>query len=441
MIACCPRALAAGVAPGVSAAAARARLPRLALYPRREDDEREARASAAAWALQFTPTASLIPEGVLLEVQGSLRLFGPPARLAGRLRAGLAAMGLAARIATAPTPLAAEWLARAGVERAVLDRQRLAQAIGRLPLGLLGVPEETLRALRALGARTLGDCLALPRAGLARRFGQELLDELDRALGRLPDPRPPFAPPETPCACLSLPSPVSEAEALLFAARRLLAGLCGQLAARGEGATRVQALLHRERGGPIALSMRLAAPARDPAFLCSLLRERLGQTRLAGPVVGLCVSAPERLPLAARPGALFGDPARAPEELAKVLARVRARLGEGAVAYLSCAPDHRPERAHREAEASAGQEERLPLGLRPLWLLERPEPLECEGGRPAAGGELALLAGPERIEAGWWDGRPAARDYFVARNPRGETWWVYRERRAPFGWFLHGFFA
>jgi hypothetical protein len=33
------------------------------------------------------------------------------------------------------------------------------------------------------------------------------------------------------------------------------------------------------------------------------------------------------------------------------------------------------------------------------------------------------------------------RDYYVARNPQGQTLWVYRELAAPHRWFLHGFFA
>jgi protein ImuB len=52
-----------------------------------------------------------------------------------------------------------------------------------------------------------------------------------------------------------------------------------------------------------------------------------------------------------------------------------------------------------------------------------------------------LIAGPERIESGWWDGKPAARDYFVARNPRGETLWIYREYGHSEAWYLHGIFA
>ena len=53
-------------------------------------------------------------------------------------------------------------------------------------------------------------------------------------------------------------------------------------------------------------------------------------------------------------------------------------------------------------------------------------------------GEFALLAGPERIESGWWDGDEAKRDYFVARLPNASLAWVYREAGE---WYLHGLFA
>jgi len=55
------------------------------------------------------------------------------------------------------------------------------------------------------------------------------------------------------------------------------------------------------------------------------------------------------------------------------------------------------------------------------------------------------VAGPERIESGWWDfGAPHAavhRDYFVARNNHGQALWIYRELALPRGWYLHGLFA
>ena len=76
-----------------------------------------------------------------------------------------------------------------------------------------------------------------------------------------------------------------------------------------------------------------------------------------------------------------------------------------------------------------------------MWLLNRPQRLVAGAGGPTLQGKLEILAGPERIETGWWDGEPVSRDYFVAANPGGEAVWIYRERRDPGAWYLHGVFA
>ena len=84
-------------------------------------------------------------------------------------------------------------------------------------------------------------------------------------------------------------------------------------------------------------------------------------------------------------------------------------------------------------------------------LLNRPQKLVAGAAGPTLQGALQVIAGPERIETGWWDGEPVSRDYFVAVNPAGETCWIYRERRgdaypaepgrrATARWFLHGIF-
>ena len=74
------------------------------------------------------------------------------------------------------------------------------------------------------------------------------------------------------------------------------------------------------------------------------------------------------------------------------------------------------------------------------WNSCGPVPVWCLLPRPRLD-NLELHAGPERIEAGWWDGEEARRDYFVAANARGERFWIYREHRDPASWYLHGVFA
>ena len=82
-----------------------------------------------------------------------------------------------------------------------------------------------------------------------------------------------------------------------------------------------------------------------------------------------------------------------------------------------------------------------PYFTRPAMLLSRPQKLVTEEGAPVLQGALTMLAGPERIEAGWWDGEEVRRDYYVASNASGETFWIFREHQGAQGWYLHGLFA
>jgi protein ImuB len=72
--------------------------------------------------------------------------------------------------------------------------------------------------------------------------------------------------------------------------------------------------------------------------------------------------------------------------------------------------------------------------------LPDPLALETRDHRPYCGGALALEPERERIESGWWDGAEIARDYFIARNPQGRRFWVFRHLYTS-QWFLHGVFG
>lgn len=382
---------------------------------------RAALEAVAVWIGRYTPKVSLEPpQGVAAELAASLRRYGGAGRLAREIRAGLAQLGFEAEIAFAPTARAALWRAAGG-----------GLPLEELPLGVLGLGPEKLGLLYDLGIGTLGALLRLPREGVARRFGQALVDELDRALGRLPEPRALYVPPARFEAKLELPAPVTRAAAVLFAVRRLLAQLEGFLAARQCGVRRlVLELVHARRPATV-LEAGLAAPARDAEHFARLLRERLDRLVLAAPAEALRLAAAETEPLAGRTAALFPGPQDAGEDWLRLIERLQARFGAGAVHGLAMCAEHRPERAWRRVEPQEKAAEAIPAGtgLRPLWLLEPP--------RPIAEGEFELLVGPERIESGWWDGAEVRRDYFVARS-RGSLLWVYRDAQ---GWRLHGLFA
>jgi protein ImuB len=429
--ACNEAASASGVRPGMPVSAAQALVAGLVVRGRDLAAEQESLSGLATWAGRFTPAVSLQPpDGLLLEIGSCLRLHRGLDNLLSQVRSGLNEMGYASTHACAPTPHAAWLLALAGTEASIRESAQLEKVLGALPVRLLDQPLETLASLEMVGSLTIGDCLRLPRAGMARRFGQRFLDELDRALGRRPEAREFFVPPPSFERRLELPAQVQEAEALLFAANRLLPELEGYLSLRQAGVQELELVCCHEDVPYTVLKLGFVQPTRAVDRMLLLLRETLGSTRLPAPVHTIMLNARLILPLTASNGDLFQDGAEAGDGNL-LLERLRIRLGKEAVFGIAPAADHRPELAWRHCEA--GDEANSPGNLqRPLWLL--PKPLPCQEGR------LVLKAGPERIESGWWDGLDVARDYYVAQDRNGSRLWVYCDRSSG-EWFVHGLFA
>jgi protein ImuB len=439
----------AGVRPGMAVAAALALAPGLEVHPRRPAAEAQALREIAQWALQFSPTLSIEGDAALLiEIGTGLKLFGGLEALLDAIRLQLPALGFSATLAAAPTPGAALMLARAGHAQALTERALLCEQLAPLPIAVTGCDEDSAQMLADLGVHTLGALLALPRDGLVRRFGQPLLATLDRALGRIPDPRPPFIAPEQFRARIELPAPAWEVEALLFAFKRLVAGASGWLRGRGLGAMRLRLELVHEACPPSALTLNLSTPSRDATHLGALVRERLERTQLPDRVEAITLSTETTAALSAQDRSLF--PAIEPAEEAQLIERLCARLGDEAVCAVRPRADHRPEMAWRAARPAASSPGLMPPGPRPLWLLDEPQPLRqflratqgmITGPSPVVA-PVVLMDGPERIESGWWEGRDVRRDYFVARAQSGQTLWIFNQ---PGGdeadWHVHGIFS
>ena len=439
-------AQARGVCAGMSLSTACALASGLHTITRDIARERATLIRIAAWSLQFTSLVSIAEAEhvVLLEIEGSLKLFGGLGKLHRHITRGVAELGFNAGIACAPTPLAALWFARAGMALRVQHHDAMRLALEKLPVSLLCDNNTARTMLESFGAHTLGECLRLPRDGLARRAGQRLLDDLDRALGLRPDPRLPFVPPQTYNAALPLPAPVAHADALLFAARRLLAELCGWLSATGHGVQCPRFEFFHEKQIVTIITLELTSASRDLDHLTSLLRERLARTELPCAAIEITIASGRVIPLAARNLSFLPGGAGQEESASRFVERLNARLGASTICGLTPHADYRPERAWRLCRpGAAARESASPMPARPLWLLTPPRPLRETGAAPRDhdGGPLALLAGPERIEAGWWDGQYVARDYFVARNSAQSLLWVYRERNVAAHWYVHGFFS
>lgn len=419
------------------------------------------------WALQFTPRVVLVDEAVLLEVSGSERLWGGRERLLAQISKQNEPFALAVQGQGATSLIALALLRLAvqgqGAPRHVPDD---------LPLVTLGAARPHLPTLARLGCQRWGQLRALPRGGVARRFGASLLEALDAAYGCQPECHDWLVLPEVFDLQCELPALVDASPALMFAAQRLLARLRVWLQARHRGVHALELIcsfdVRRVNGAAVPaaqpLVVRTAEPTQDMTYLGRLMAEHLARIALPAPVHSLRLRSLETASLVTASASLLPTERTTGDSLHQLVERLSARLGAQQVVCLRARADHRPERMQsrvvaqgalknganrRDPAMAAGTNDLQGGALYPTWLLSEPLRLAVQGERPQYLGPLRLLAGPQRLEAGWWGpddaSTTALRDYFIAQNGQAGLLWIYRERlspaRAEARWFLHGIYA
>lgn len=439
--------------------------------PERQADVRTHQ--ALGWhALAFTPRVTLVDEAVLMEVSASLRLFGGLAKLLKKLAHlfGGQADGCL-RCAPGATAAAALGRLRTGLPWRASARLRPED----LSIEWLNAARPHLPVLERVGCRNWGDLRALPRGGLARRFGQPLLTALDQAFGEQAESHTWLVLPEVFEESLELPALVENANALMFGVNRLLLQLKAWLLARGCGLLGLKLVWlldpRRDQATRGELVLRLTEASQDLSHVARLLAEHLARVRLPAPAHTLLLQTLETAPLENRMHSLLPDERREGSSLAQLVERLSARLGPAQVQRWQAEASHVPERMqHWQAAQSVSMPSASakptrggtcqPDPLLPTWLLPEPMPLSLHGERPWHEGPLTLLVGPQRLEAAAWLGAPAVdgavaaaapddaeapvmRDYFVARSEHAGLLWIFRQRLGQGGgsWYLHGIFA
>jgi protein ImuB len=465
-------AAAAGLAPGLTLADARALVP--GLRPEAADPHADAHAlgALADWCLRFTPTVALDgADGLTLDVTGCGHLHGGEGVLLARVMGALRGLGFTTRAALADSRrmawAGARFLADAGSPGGVIVPPGGARLVlTPMPVAALGLRSETSAGLARLGLRRIGDVLAMPRGDLAARFGPGVGDHLDQALGAAAEalmPRRPASPYQVRQA---FTEPLIDHGGVGRALAGLLTELCRRLEAEGRGLRRLQVSLFRLDGGRRVATVGTARPNRDPAHLHRLLQPHLDKLDLGLGVETVVLAAPVTEPLTPEQAALMGNDSGTDGDLGGDLAtlvdRLAGRLGLAGVFRLTPRASHRPERSVTTVPALAprrGAPWRADV-TRPLRLFPRPEPVEAMAmvpdapplqfhwrGRPH---RVTRAEGPERIAAEWWRETSAPdsnnwRDYYRVEDEAGARFWLYRH--GPYGpdgqakWYLHGVFA
>ncbi|MFK7943777.1 MAG: DNA polymerase Y family protein [Paracoccaceae bacterium] len=476
-----------GIGPGMRLTDARTICPALGAVPHDRAADAALLGMMADAMLRFTPWVALDgADGLMLDVTGCAHLKGGEEALADAIRVVFDHAGFTAHIGLADTQGAAWALARYGADQSSITTGDPIPALTTLPMAALRLSPETMDGLARLGLKRIGDLTGLDRSSLMRRFPPNRKDpgpvaRLDQALGRRDEPLTPRAEAPDYRVHVSPMEPLIDIAGIRHHFDDLLASLMGILASNGHGAQRLSLHAFRCDGPVIRLGIGLARASREVGHITRLFVEKLGEIDPGFGVDTLMLSADVTESVTAQqqtlePAHETASEAAEPDALERLVDRISNRLGVDSIYRLEPVASHIPDRSVRRADpvrASAHASAREPeperpanwseslAPIRPLTLLERPEPIavmaEIPEGPPVTFRwrrvlhQVTCATGPERIAPEWWRdlaNRNRTRDYYAIEDADGGRYWLFRDglyhqphaRGAP-EWFLHGIFA
>lgn len=456
-----------GLAPGLTLADARARIPDLCVAEMDRIADADLLERIAEDCDRFTPSVVIdAPDGLLLDITGCDHLFGGEAELRRVFSERLRRAGFHVRTVIASAPDAARALARHG-RIAIVPPGEEARAVRPLPIAALGLEEEHRIAISRAGLKTIGHLADRPSLPFAARFGEAMTLKLRRILGQAETPLSPRRPVPAIWAEQRFAEPVGRTEDVEASLAQLAEETGRRLAERREGGRIFEAAFFRTDGAISRIAVETGRPVREAKLILRLFREKLDA--LADPLdpgfgfdlIRLAVPATDLL--AAGQTSLDGRLAEE-NEIADLVDRLAARFGRERVVRFCARDTHLPERAAKLVPAGEDlpvtgwrvlQPEEPPG--RPFHLFDPPQLVaasmaEVPDGPPRKfvwrrkEHQVRLAEGPERIAAEWWrtPGEPA-RDYYRIEDADGRRFWLYRtgeyrEHEKP-RWYLHGLFA
>jgi protein ImuB len=351
----------------------------------------------------------------------------------------------------------------------------LVQALAPLHVSALRLEADTVRTLERLGLKTIGALTDLPRLALARRFreGEDVVDALDRALGRKAEPltAAPSDPP--PHSAIRLEEPATHPEAAAQALERLIPKLVRKLQERHLGARRLTLSGFRVDGSVAEASVATAIASRDPKHLAHLIADKAAMLDPEFGFDAFALQADWTEDLSAAQESLVEEPSHE-RELARLVDRLTVKLGpravrrphrheshlpEKAIGWTAAVSSLRGKRSHPDKKLDCRTPSGLAMMPRPHRLLDRPEAIHVIYATPEgmprrfvwrrAVHDIARAAGPERIAPEWWREPSSARlrDYYRVEDAQGRRYWIFREGLTDDGrggapnWFIHGLFG
>lgn len=411
------------------------------------------------WCIRFTPIISVdAPDGLVLDISGCAHLWEGERGYLREIITRLKDRGYDVRAAIADTIGTAWAISRYGKTTAIIEPDAQFAALQCLPPAALRLEQSILDRLSKLGFRSIGSFVGLQRSILRRRFGAELLQRIDQALGTIEEYRNPVIPVEAYQERLPCLEPIRTATGIEIALQRLLELLCERLHKEGKGIRKAIFKGYRIDGKLVQIQIGTNRPTHYIPHLFKLFELKIS---LIEPALGIelfVLEAPKVEDVPLEQETIWANEKKGLDDqnLAELLDRIAGKVGANTIHRYLPEEHYWPERS---VKIASSLQDRPAISWRtdrprPVQLLNRPQPIEVTAPIPDYPPmlfrykdkvhKIKRADGPERIEREWWIDEGEHRDYYNVEDEEGCRYWLFRSGHysgEASQWFIHGFFA
>ena len=303
----------------------------LLVLPRSEETEAAAYVVFLECAARFSPRIEEASEGTactfVLDITGTERLFGPPQKLAERLRSALVMTGFHVSIVVSANYDTARMKAATTRGIVVIPDGEEANALAKLSLRSLNLSDDHYETFVLWGIRTLDQLAALPEVDLISRLGQQAYRLRELALGKAGHTFQPIEEKFQLKEFLEFETHVEQMDSLLFVCANMINSLVARATERALSLALLTIHLDLEGGSIYERVIRPAIPSADRKFLLKLVQLEIAAHPAQAAVVSLSLSAEAGQSSKVQLG-LFTPQIPEPSRLDITLARLKTLVGD-----------------------------------------------------------------------------------------------------------------
>lgn len=407
----------------------------------------------AKWALKYSPIVSTDPpDGLIIDITGTERLFGTPEYLSKRIYRSILKNGFSTTIATAPTIGCAWGLARFIKSPIRLDGNDLnnnkydhsdnkyypiinaksenyLDIFSRMPIQALRLGTKLCDNLHELGIRLIKDLLAIPRAAISQRFGTVVLKQLDLALGAQEELITPLGLEQQWQVIKRFDNPVYHIPIISHVITKAVGELCSKLRSVHKTATIFNLEIignsnQEQTYFSIKKEFKLVSATDDPRLITLLTTPFLETLSLPGPICKIILEALDVQNQCEKQISIEGNN-QAQYDLNELINRLIGQLGQDKIRHIKMRQSYLPEKSfsfdiikslpemNNISPKKDGDYYPYIPSNRPPILLKTPQAISVIALLPDAIPAQIQIAktsckiiegiGPEKITTEWWD--------------------------------------